>query len=215
MTAPRFITLEGGEGAGKTTHLRRLGEALRSIGETVVLTREPGGSPGAEQIRSLLVDGAVDRWKPMTEALLHYAARRDHVERTIQPALEAGSWVICDRFADSTMAYQGYAQGVARDQIEALHRLVLGDFNPALTFILDLPVKEGLIRARARSASAGGDRYERMGEDFHEKLRAGYLDIAVREPSRCVIIDASRSVQLVAAAIRVAVRERLGIILPE
>jgi dTMP kinase len=215
LTAPRFITLEGGEGAGKSTHLKRLGESLRATGETVVLTREPGGSPGAEQIRGLLVGGAVDRWEPMTEALLHYAARRDHVERTIQPALEAGSWVISDRFADSTMAYQGYAQGVPREQIEALHRVVLGDFSPALTLILDISVEEGLIRARARSGGAGEDRYERMGQEFHERLRAGYLDIAVREPDRCVIIDASRPVDLVAAAIQAAIRERLGIALPE
>ena len=214
MNAPRFITLEGGEGAGKSTHLRRLGEALRAIGETVVLTREPGGSEGAEQIRSLLVGGAVNRWEPMTEALLHYAARRDHVERTIRPALEADSWVICDRFADSTMAYQGYGQGVAREWIEALHRLVVGDFGPALTLILDLPVGEGLIRARSRGA-AGEDRYERMGSGFHERLRAGFLDIAVREPGRCVIVDANRSVEEVAAAIRSAVRERLALMLPE
>ena len=214
MSAPRFITLEGGEGAGKSTHLRRLGEALRAIGETVVLTREPGGSEGAEQIRSLLVGGAVNRWEPMTEALLHYAARRDHVERTIRPALEAGSWVICDRFADSTMAYQGYGQGVAREWVEALHRLVVGDFGPALTLILDLPVEEGLIRARSRGA-AGEDRYERMGSGFHERLRAGFLDIAVREPGRCVIVDANRSVEEVAAAIRSAVRERLALMLPE
>ena len=214
MNAPRFIALEGGEGAGKSTHLRRLGEALRAIGETVVLTREPGGSEGAEQIRSLLVGGAVNRWEPMTEALLHYAARRDHVERTIRPALEADSWVICDRFADSTMAYQGYGQGVAREWIEALHRLVVGDFGPALTLILDLPVEEGLIRARSRGA-AGEDRYERMGRGFHERLRAGFLDIAVREPGRCVIVDADRSVEEVAAAIRSAVRERLALMLPE
>lgn len=215
MTAPRFITLEGGEGAGKSTHLKRLGEELRAAGETVVLTREPGGSPGAEQIRALLVGGAVDRWEPMTEALLHYAARSDHVERTIQPALEAGSWVISDRFANSTMAYQGYAQGVPRERIEELHRVVLGDFGPALTLILDIPIEVGLIRARARSGGAGEDRYERMGQEFHERLRAGYLDIAVREPVRCVIIDGSRPVDLVAAAIRAAVRERLGIVLPE
>jgi dTMP kinase len=215
VTAPRFITLEGGEGAGKSTHLRRLGEAMRAIGETVVLTREPGGSDGAEQIRALLVGGAVNRWEPTTEALLHYAARRDHVERTIRPALDAGSWVLCDRFADSTMAYQGYAQGLARDWIGALHRIVLGEFKPALTLILDLPVEEGLIRARARAGTAGEDRYERMGTGFHERLRAGFLDIAVREPARCVIIDAAPPVEEVAAAIRAAVRERLGLDLPE
>jgi dTMP kinase len=215
VTAPRFITLEGGEGAGKSTHLRRLGEAMRAAGETVVLTREPGGSEGAEQIRALLVGGAVNRWEPMTEALLHYAARRDHVERTIRPALDAGSWVLCDRFSDSTMAYQGYGQGLARDWIESLHRVVLGEFKPALTLVLDLPVEQGLIRARARSGAAGDDRYERMGAGFHERLRAGFLDIAVREPARCVILDATRSVEEVAAAIRAAVRERLGLDLPE
>jgi dTMP kinase len=215
MTAPRFITLEGGEGAGKSTHLRRLGEAMRAAGKTVVLTREPGGSQGAEQIRTLLVGGAVNRWEPMTEALLHYAARRDHVERTIRPALDAGSWVLCDRFSDSTMAYQGYGQGLARDWIESLHRVVLGEFNPALTLILDLPVEQGLVRARDRSGAAGEDRYERMGLGFHERLRAGFLDIAVREPARCVIVDATRSVEEVSAAIRAAVRERLGLSLPE
>jgi dTMP kinase len=215
MTAPGFITLEGGEGAGKSTHLRRLGEAMRAAGETVVLTREPGGSQGAEQIRTLLVGGAVNRWEPMTEALLHYAARRDHVERTIRPALDAGSWVLCDRFSDSTMAYQGYGQGLARDWIESLHRVVLGEFNPALTLILDLPVEQGLVRARDRSGAAGEDRYERMGLGFHERLRAGFLDIAVREPARCVIVDATRSVEEVSAAIRAAVRERLGLSLPE
>ena len=215
MTAPRFITLEGGEGAGKSTHLRRLGEAMRAAGETVVLTREPGGSEGAEQIRALLVGGAVNRWEPMTEALLHYAARRDHVERTIRPALDAGSWVLCDRFSDSTMAYQGYGQGLARDWIESLHRVVLDEFNPALTLILDLPVEQGLVRARHRSGAAGEDRYERMGLGFHERLRAGFLDIAVREPARCVIVDATRSVEEVSAAIRAAVRERLGLSLPE
>jgi dTMP kinase len=215
VTARRFITLEGGEGAGKSTHLRRLGEAMRAAGETVVLTREPGGSQGAEQIRTLLVGGAVNRWEPMTEALLHYAARRDHVERTIRPALDAGSWVLCDRFSDSTMAYQGYGQGLARDWIESLHRVVLGEFNPALTLILDLPVEQGLVRARDRSGAAGEDRYERMGLGFHERLRAGFLDIAVREPARCVIVDATRSVEEVSAAIRAAVRERLGLSLPE
>ena len=215
MTAPRFITLEGGEGAGKSTHLQRLGAAMRAIGETVVLTREPGGSEGAEQIRSLLVGGAVGRWEPVTEALLHYAARRDHVERTIRPALDAGSWVISDRFADSTMAYQGYGQGLARAAIEALHRVVLGEFAPALTLILDIPVELGLSRARARSGGAGEDRYERMGAGFHERMRAGFLDIAAREPARCVILDASRPVEQVAAEIRRAVRERLDLDLPE
>ncbi len=214
MTAPRLITFEGGEGAGKSTHVKRLGGAIRALNETVVLTREPGGSEGAEQIRALLVGGAVGRWEPMTEALLHYAARRDHVERTIRPALDAGSWVISDRFADSTMAYQGYGQGVGRAWIEALHRAVLGEFAPALTLILDLPVEEGLIRARARGDAAGQDRYERMGAGFHERLRTGFLEIAAREPKRCVVIDATPPIEEVASAIRNTVRVRLGLRLP-
>ena len=215
MTAPRFITLEGGEGAGKSTHARRLGEAIRALGETVVLTREPGGSEGAEQIRALLVGGAVNRWQPASEALLHYAARRDHIERTIRPALESGAWVISDRFADSTMAYQGYGQGLGRAWIEALHRVALGEFAPALTLILDLPVEDGLIRARGRGGVAGEDRYERMGPGFHERLRVGFLEIAAREPERCLVIDATRPVEEVAAAIRRALRTRLGLRLPE
>ena len=214
MTAPRFITFEGGEGAGKSTHIRRLGEAMRAAGETVVLTREPGGSEGAEEIRKLLVGGATGRWDPVTEALLHYAARRDHVERTIRPALDAGSWVVSDRFADSTMAYQGYAQGLDRDWIRALHRQVLGDFAPALTLILDLPAGEGLGRAAGRR-SGGEDRYERMGITFHERLRAGFLEIARSDPGRCVVIDATQPLEAVAAAVRQAVRERLGLALPQ
>ena len=179
------MTLEGGEGAGKSTHLKRLGESLRATGETVVLTREPGGSPGAEQIRRLLVGGAVDRWEPMTEALLHYAARRDHVERTIQPALEAGSWVISDRFADSTMAYQGYGMGVDRAWLGELRRKVVRDEEPGLTLVFDLPVDVGLSRAVA------SQRYERMGRAFHDKLRAAFEEIAqARDGRHRVVIDA-------------------------
>ena len=210
-----FITLEGGEGAGKSTQVTRLREWIEARGHKCIATREPGGAPGAEMVRKLLVEGPVERWDGVTEALLHFAARREHLRSTVLPAIGSGTWVVSDRFADSTMAYQGYAQGVPREQIEALHRVVLGDISPALTLILDIPVEEGLIRARARSGGAGEDRYERMGQEFHERLRAGYLDIAVREPDRCVIIDASRPVDLVAAAIRAAICERLGIALPE
>jgi dTMP kinase len=212
MTAPtRFITFEGGEGAGKSTQMRRLGEAMRQAGESVVLTREPGGSEGAEEIRRLLVGGAVRRWEPMTEVLLHYAARRDHVERTIRPALDAGSWVLCDRFADSTLAYQGYGQGVDLEWIRTLHRHVLGTLQPTLTLILDLPVDEGLSRAHSRGGSASEDRYERMGREFHERLRAGFLAIAGGDAKRCVVIDATRPVEEVAGAVRRAVCERLGL----
>ncbi|MBK3799057.1 dTMP kinase [Azospirillum brasilense] len=208
MTRGRFITLEGGEGAGKTTQIRLLADALISLGKRVVLTREPGGSPGAEEIRGLLVSGETGRWGPVTEALLHTAARRDHLERTVWPALEAGHWVICDRFFDSTMAYQGYGLGLGRDLVAALQATALGDFRPDLTLILDLPVEEGLARAAARRG--GEDRYERMDVAFHHRLRSGFLDIAAWEPGRCVIIDAGHPVETIQAAILDTVALRLG-----
>jgi len=189
----RFITFEGGEGAGKSTQVRRLVERLDTAGIPALATREPGGAPGAEDIRRLLVSGDVARWDALTEALLHYAARRAHVKATIAPALAAGTWVVSDRFADSTMAYQGYGHGLGREAIDALHRLVVGDFAPDLTFILDLPVERGL--ARATAAARGEDRYERMDHAFHERLREGFLDIAGREPMRS---DASSSTGLAA-----------------
>ncbi|KAA1059033.1 dTMP kinase [Azospirillum sp. Vi22] len=208
MTRGRFITLEGGEGAGKTTQIRLLADALIGWGKRVVLTREPGGSPGAEEIRGLLVSGETGRWGPVTEALLHTAARRDHLERTVWPALEAGHWVICDRFFDSTMAYQGYGLGLGRDLVATLQTTALGDFRPDLTLILDLPVEEGLARAAARRG--GEDRYERMDVAFHHRLRDGFLDIAAREPERCVVVDAGHPVEAVQAAILDHVTRRLG-----
>ena len=209
MTRGRFITLEGGEGAGKSTQIRLLADALTACGKNVVVTREPGGSKGAEEIRALLVSGETGRWGPVTEALLHTAARRDHLERTVWPALDAGSWVICDRFFDSTMAYQGYGLGLGRDLIGALQITALGDFRPDLTLILDLPVEAGLARANARRG--GEDRYERMDLDFHRRLRDGFLDIARREPDRCAVIDAAHPVEAVQAAILDAVTRRLGV----
>ncbi|UKJ72665.1 dTMP kinase [Azospirillum brasilense] len=209
MTRGRFITLEGGEGAGKTTQIRLLADALIGWGKRVVLTREPGGSPGAEEIRGLLVSGETGRWGPVTEALLHTAARRDHLERTVWPALEAGHWVICDRFFDSTMAYQGYGLGLGRDLIATLQSTALGDFRPDLTLILDLPVEDGLARAAARRG--GEDRYERMDVAFHHRLRDGFLDIAAREPERCVVVDAGHPVEAVQAAILDTVTRRLGV----
>ncbi|ALJ35334.1 dTMP kinase [Azospirillum brasilense] len=208
MTRGRFITLEGGEGAGKTTQIRLLADALIGWGKRVVLTREPGGSPGAEEIRGLLVSGETGRWGPVTEALLHTAARRDHLERTVWPALEAGHWVICDRFFDSTMAYQGYGLGLGRDLVAALQATALGDFRPDLTLILDLPVEDGLARAAARRG--GEDRYERMDVAFHHRLRDGFLDIAAREPERCVVVDAGHPVETVEASILDTVTRRLG-----
>jgi dTMP kinase len=191
----RFITLEGGEGAGKTTQLRLLAETLRDRGLEVVTTREPGGSTGAEEIRALLVAGDPGRWDAWTEALLHSAARRDHLRATVWPALEAGRWVVCDRFIDSTVAYQGYGHGLGVEPVERLQALVLGDFRPDLTFVLDLPVEVGLDRAAGRGG--GEDRYERMDKAFHERLRLGYLDIARRHDDRCVVIDAAQSPQAV------------------
>jgi dTMP kinase len=207
----RFITLEGGEGAGKSTQLRLLAEALRAAGVEVVTTREPGGSPGAEQIRALLVNGAVARWDATTEALLHFAARRDHLVKTIWPALDAGRWVVCDRFADSTRAYQGYGHGLDLVVIERLYADAVGAFAPDLTLILDLPVEAGLRRAAARAG--GEDRYEQMDLTFHRRLRDGFLAIARAEPARCQVIDADRGIAEVQRSIRVAVGERLGIAL--
>jgi dTMP kinase len=208
--AARFITFEGGEGGGKSTQVARLVDALSHAGIPVLRTREPGGSPGAEEIRGLLVGGDTARWDAVGEALLVSAARRDHLVTTILPALAAGTWVVCDRFADSTMAYQGYAGGADRAALAALYRLVAGDFAPDLTLILDLPVAVGLARARVR-ATSGEDRFERMGIAFHEKLRAGFLEIARSEPNRCVVIDATATVDEVHEAVLSTVRQRLGV----
>jgi dTMP kinase len=207
--AGAFVTFEGGEGAGKSTNLRMLVDALEAAGKTVIATREPGGSEGAEEVRRLLVEGAVDRWDRVSEALLHYAARRDHVERLIRPALDRGDWVVSDRFADSTMAYQGYGHGLGRDRIESLHELVLGGLKPDLTLILDLPVEAGLDRAGSRGDAE--NRYERMADGFHQRLRDGFIDIARREPDRCVVIDATRSITTVQNAILNVVAERLSV----
>lgn len=208
MKPGRFITFEGGEGAGKSTQIRLLAEVLRGWNLPVTVTREPGGSPGAEAIRRLLVEGETGRWDPLAEALLHFAARRDHLIRTIWPALDRGDWVLSDRFADSTMAYQGYGHRLKRDLVTQLYNIVVGDFTPDLTLILDLPVEEGLLRAKQRGG--GEDRYERMGQDFHERLRHGFLEIAARAPERCVVIPANGEIADVARAILVAVETRLG-----
>lgn len=208
MQAGRFITFEGGEGAGKSTQLKRLAETLRERGREVVTTREPGGSPGAEQIRSLLVSGEPDRWDGMTEALLHFAARRDHLRATVWPALKAGKWVLCDRFADSTLAYQGYGHCLPHHDIRSLYRLAVGDFRPDLTLILDLPVEAGLARAAGRGGAE--DRYEKMNGGFHQRLRDGFLAIAEAEPQRCAVVPADRSADEVAAAILAVIDERLS-----
>jgi dTMP kinase len=203
----RFITFEGGEGAGKSTQLKRLVQRLEAGGHAVVATREPGGSPGAEDIRALVLQGQADRWSPVTETLLMYAARRDHVERVIRPALARGAWVICDRFADSTRAYQGAAGGVDPALIAALEAHILESTRPDLTLIFDMPVSEGLSRAHAR---AGAEmRFESKGLAFHERLRDGFLAIARAEPGRCAVIDATGSPEEVEARVWAAVQQRL------
>lgn len=215
----KFVTLEGGEGAGKSTQIARLAAALKAGGIAVCATREPGGSPGADAIRKLLVEGTTTRWDGKTEALLHFAARRDHLVRTVWPALAGGQWVLCDRFADSTMAYQGYGHGLDHAFVKTLYRLTVGDFHPDLTLILDLPVDVGLARAASRNGmnadSAVEDRYERMDRAFHERLRAGFLDIAAHEPARCVVVDADRDADTIAADIRAIVGKRLGVALED
>ena len=203
--AGKFISFEGGEGSGKSTQVAMLAERLSKDGLRVIRTREPGGAPAAEEIRSLLVSGSVDRWSPMSEVLLNYAARDMHVAQTIAPALARGDWVITDRFADSTRAYQGFGGGIAIERIDAIHSAVLGDFRPDLTIILDLPVEEGLARAgkrfmekRQQGERLQEDRFERMERDFHHRLRDGFLQIAKAEPTRCRIVDASADLEIVA-----------------
>jgi dTMP kinase len=204
----RFITVEGGEGAGKSTQVSLLVAALGRIGISVRATREPGGSPGGEAIRCLLVEGEGERWDAISEALLLIAARHDHVTRLIRPSLEQGAWVVSDRFADSTLAYQGYGRGIGPAQLTELHRFALGAFAPDLTLVLDLPIEIGLPRAAARSAA---DRFERLDRDFHERLRQGFRQIAADNPARCVLIDGSGDPQTVHRAVLAAVEDRLGV----
>jgi dTMP kinase len=199
----RFITFEGGEGAGKSTQVQRLAARLKADGREVVTTREPGGSPGAESIRDIVLRGDADRWSPVTETLLMYAARRDHVERVIRPAL------VCDRFADSTRAYQGAAGGTDPGLIAALETYILEETRPDLTLVFDLPAEAGLERAHAR---AGAEmRFESKGMAFHERLREGFLAIAAAEPGRCAVIDAAGSMDAVEAQVWAAVAERLAV----
>jgi dTMP kinase len=208
--AGRFIVFEGGEGTGKSTQARLLADALRGCGIAVVLSREPGGAAGAEALRRLLLDDVpVPGWSPMSEALLHYAARNEHLEKTIKPVLGRGSWVVCDRFADSTAAYQGAALGLGDEAIATLSRLVLGDFAADLTLVLDLPVEPALARAAARSVTP--DRYESMDLGFHQRVRQAFLTMAGRDPARHVVIDAGPEVDQVRAAVQDAVRVCLGI----
>ena len=207
MARAFFITLEGGEGAGKSTQAALLASRLNDHGLDVVSTREPGGSPGAESIRALLVTGAQDRWSPVTETLLMYAARRDHIERLIRPALKRNATVICDRFIDSTRAYQGVAGGVPAGLIDALETLTLDGVWPDLTLIFDLPPEIGLARAASRGTK--DVRFETKDVEFHGRLRDGFLEIARREPDRCAIVDASLAPDAVAELVWSIVEPRL------
>ncbi len=206
MTTARFITLEGGEGVGKTTQVELLAGTLRERGLGVTTTREPGGSPGAEEIRKMLLDPSAN-WTPASEALLHFAARANHYTMLIAPALKRGEWVISDRFADSTLAYQGYGMGLELSAIEMLYELALGDFEPDLTLVLDIPAELAVERRQKRALAP--DRYERMDMAFHRRLHDGFLEIAAHRPDRCAVIPADGSPDCVAARIRTVVMERL------
>lgn len=204
----KFITLEGGEGAGKTTLIEGLKGALERDGFTVIKTREPGGTPNAEAIRELLLSGDVERWSPVSEALLFYAARVDHVERVIRPAIERGDWVLCDRFADSTRAYQGAAGGTDRSRLDTLHKVALGDFEPDLTLVVDIDPNVGLERTWARGEKE--TRFEAKGSVFHERLRQAFLNIAAAEPDRCAVIDGEQPAGDVLEAALSVISSRFG-----
>ena len=209
MTRGRFISLEGGEGVGKSTQLEALADALRGRGLQLVVTREPGGSPGAEAIRKLLLEGEEARWNSRAEALLFAAARSDHVEKTIQPALERGEWVLSDRFLDSSLAYQGEAGGLGIDAVRDLHRFGCQDFLPDRTLVLVLDESEGALRARARDGHLG-DRIGSRPPNYHAAVDAGFRAMAEKEPERVKLIDASGSPATVTARLLYA----LGDLLP-
>ncbi|GAA6176754.1 dTMP kinase [Sulfitobacter pacificus] len=201
-----FISFEGIDGSGKSTQARLLADHLRGLGHDVVLTREPGGSPGAEEIRALVLQGDPDRWSARTEILLFTAARRDHLERTIQPALEAGKIVICDRFADSTRMYQGLSRGDLRAMVDDLHRLMIG-MEPDLTVLIDMDPTKGLSRALARQTVE--ERFEDFGEELQQAMRTGFLALADEFAERFVTIDGGRGIDEVAADVQQVVSTRL------
>lgn len=190
-----FLTFEGIDGSGKSTQARRLAKALTNLGHQVVLTREPGGSPGAEEIRRLVLEGEPDRWSAETEILLFTAARRDHLERTILPALEAGKIVICDRFADSTRMYQGLSRGDLRQLVDQLHKLMIGR-EPDITLLIDMDPETGLSRAKGRQGTE--ERFEDFGPELQRKMRAGFLELSQEFPDRFHVVDGNRDADRVA-----------------
>ena len=202
----RFITFEGGEGAGKSTQVRALVAHLRDLGLEVVQTREPGGSSGAEALRDLLVTGDAGRWSPVSETLMMYAARANHLEQVIRPALERGAWIVCDRFADSTRAYQGAGGGVTPDLIETIDRAVVADTQPDLIIVMDMPPEAGLRRALSRGDDE--NRFESKGLAFHERLREGFLRRAAAYPERYRLIDADRPIEDITLSIWAEVSDR-------
>lgn len=206
VTRGRFITIEGGEGAGKSTHAARLAQSLAERGIPTLVTREPGGTAAAERIRALLLDPGEAAWEPATEVLLHFAGRVENVVKTVEPALAEGRVVICDRFADSTLAYQGYGSGVNPATIRAVGEAALGGFRPDLTLILDIDPEAGLERAGKRSADR--DRYESQPLAYHRRVREGFLAIAADAPERCVVIDSTRDEDRVAGAVLAEVERR-------
>jgi len=205
----KFITFEGGEGAGKSTQARLLERSLEERGINVVLTREPGGSPGAEEIRSLLVEGEPERWTPLTETLLFLAARSDHIARLIRPSLESGKWVVCDRFSASTLVYQGIARGVGVDTINALQNAIPGMVFPDLTIILDVTPEIGLTRVGTRAEDIE-TRFEKFDGKFHDTLRMAFRELSETQEENCVLVDGGRQLEVVADEIWRIVQERLS-----
>lgn len=212
-----FITLEGGEGTGKSTQVKLLHQALSASGVDAVMTREPGGTDQAERIRNLLIQRDAGNFDPLTEALLMMSARREHLVNKIWPSIDKGQWVISDRFADSTRAFQGYGMGLDQAAIEKIYELIAGNFHPDLTFIFDIDPALGLSRSNKQLAATSNktesteDRYERMGLPFHTRLRAGFLDIAKKYPNRCVIIDATQDIQTIHRQILKVIENRFGV----
>ncbi len=204
----RFITLEGGEGVGKSTQLRALADALRARGLEVVTTREPGGSPGAEAVRALLLQGDVERWGARAEALLFAAARSDHLERTIRPALDRGAWVVCDRFLDSSIAYQGIVGGVGEEEVRTLHRIGSGGFLPDRTLLLTLPGEESAARTRVRDGD-GADRFGARGADYHQAIADAFTRLAASDPDRYRTIEAAGTSEEVTARLVAALADLL------